>query len=70
VRDCGHGISSENMTRLFDSFFTTRSTGMGLGLSIAHSIVVAHHGRIWAENNADQGATFRFSLPRAPESRH
>jgi two-component system sensor kinase FixL len=51
------------MDRIFDSFFTTREHGMGLGLSIAHSLVAAHGGRIWAENNAEGGATFRFTIP-------
>jgi signal transduction histidine kinase len=63
VRDCGHGINSENMSRLFDPFFTTRSGGMGLGLSISQSIVLAHNGRMWAENDTGRGATFHFSLP-------
>jgi two-component system, LuxR family, sensor kinase FixL len=51
------------MPHLFESFFTTRSDGMGLGLSIAKSIIDAHSGRIWAENNAEGGATFCVSLP-------
>ncbi|HUO94520.1 MAG TPA: MASE1 domain-containing protein [Rhizomicrobium sp.] len=65
VTDCGTGIAPEKLPLLFDSFFTTRKEGMGLGLSIAKSIVVAHHGRIWAENNRSSGATFRFTLPVA-----
>jgi PAS domain S-box-containing protein len=64
VVDCGKGIASDDLPHLFDTFFTTRSDGMGLGLSIAWSIVVAHNGRISAENNkAGEGATFRVSLP-------
>jgi PAS domain S-box-containing protein len=63
VADRGRGISPEAMPRLFESFFTTRSDGMGLGLSIAKSIIEAHGGRIWAENNAEGGATFYVSLP-------
>jgi two-component system sensor kinase FixL len=63
VGDRGHGIPSQDMDRIFDSFFTTREHGMGLGLSIAHSLVTAHGGRIWAENNAEGGATFRFTIP-------
>jgi signal transduction histidine kinase len=63
VSDLGCGISEEAMPRLFEPFFTTRTEGTGLGLSIAHSIVVAHQGRIWAENNPKSGAAFHFSLP-------
>ena len=63
VSDCGTGIAPDKLPLLFDSFFTTRKSGMGLGLSIAKSIVVAHHGRIWAENNRSSGATFHFTLP-------
>jgi signal transduction histidine kinase len=65
VTDRGSGIPSGNLPRLFESFFTTRAEGMGLGLSIARSIVEAHGGRIWADNNPDGGATFRFSVPTA-----
>jgi PAS domain S-box-containing protein len=63
VTDFGQGIAPEKLPRLFDSFFTTKETGMGLGLAIARSIIDAHHGCISAENNADGGATFRLNLP-------
>jgi signal transduction histidine kinase len=63
VIDRGHGIAAEQLPRLFDSFFTTKSQGMGLGLSIARSVIDAHGGGIWAENNPDGGATFHLVLP-------
>jgi len=62
VRDRGHGIAPGQLDRIFDSFFTTKKNGMGLGLSIARSLVHLHGGRIWAENNPDSGATLRFTL--------
>jgi signal transduction histidine kinase len=65
VRDYGPGIPPDILPRLFEPFFTTKSSGMGMGISIARTIVQAHRGRIWAENNADGGATFRFTLPPA-----
>ncbi|MEA3130149.1 MAG: hypothetical protein QOF46_1944, partial [Paraburkholderia sp.] len=58
VRDSGPGISEQNLPRLFDAFFTTRSTGMGMGLAICSSIIEAHGGQIWAANNPEGGATF------------
>jgi signal transduction histidine kinase len=64
VRDHGCGFSA-NQERLFESFFTTKAHGMGLGLSIAAAIVQAHGGRIWADNNPDGGATVGFALPSA-----
>ena len=65
VTDCGHGIAADKMPHLFDSFFTTKPDGMGLGLSIARSIIQAHQGHIWAENRASGGACFRFTLRTA-----
>jgi two-component system sensor kinase FixL len=65
VTDRGSGIPSSSLPRLFESFFTTRAEGMGLGLSIARSIVETHGGRIWADNNPDGGATFHFTVPTA-----
>jgi signal transduction histidine kinase len=66
VRDVGPGIPPEFLSRVFESFYTTKSDGIGLGLSIARFIVQTHAGRLWAENNRDgRGATFRFTLPKA-----
>lgn len=63
VTDCGVGISAENVDRMFNAFFTTKSTGMGMGLSICRSIMEAHGGRLWATANTPHGATFQFTLP-------
>ena len=65
VIDRGCGIPPERLAELFDSFFTTKADGMGVGLSIARWIVLAHGGRIWAANGAAGGAEFRFTLRTA-----
>jgi PAS domain S-box-containing protein len=66
VRDAGVGFDSQSMDKLFDTFYTTKSDGMGIGLSVSRSIVEKHHGRLWAELNDGPGATFSFSIPRGP----
>jgi signal transduction histidine kinase len=63
VNDCGVGISAENADRLFNAFFTTKSSGMGMGLSICRSIIEAHGGRVWAAPNVPHGAALCFTLP-------
>jgi PAS domain S-box-containing protein len=66
VADCGSGVPEAESERVFEPFFTTKADGMGLGLAICRTIVTAHRGRLWDENNADGGATFHFTLPPAP----
>jgi signal transduction histidine kinase len=63
VQDSGNGIDPANANRLFDAFYTTKSGGMGLGLSICRSIAEAHGGRIWASSHGGGGARFAFTLP-------
>jgi C4-dicarboxylate-specific signal transduction histidine kinase len=63
VRDSGPGLDPEGLSRLFDAFYTTKPGGMGMGLSICHSIIEAHGGRLWATANVPQGAVFQFTLP-------
>ncbi|MDT4737113.1 ATP-binding protein [Bradyrhizobium sp. WYCCWR 12699] len=65
VADAGDGILAERVTEIFKPFFTTKAQGMGIGLSIAHTIVEAHGGRIWAENAPSGGAVFHVALPLA-----
>ncbi|MFH0303193.1 sensor protein FixL [Bradyrhizobium sp. 31Argb] len=66
VFDTGHGFPEDVEKNLFQTFFTTKETGMGVGLSISRSIIEAHGGRMWAESNQAGGATFRFTLPAVP----
>ena len=63
VRDSGVGIDSESADRLFNAFFTTKPSGMGMGLSISRSIIMAHGGKLWASPNAEHGAAFQFTVP-------
>jgi PAS domain S-box-containing protein len=63
VRDSGPGIDQKYLDRVFDAFYTTKSSGVGMGLSICQSIINAHGGRLWASANAPQGAVFQFTLP-------
>ncbi len=67
VIDRGHGVPKGIRDRLFDSFYTTKSDGMGMGLNICRSIIESHQGRLWFEDNPDGGCTFRFTLPVAAQ---
>jgi signal transduction histidine kinase len=67
VEDAGTGIDQNDMDRIFESFFTTKSQGMGMGLSICRSIIQAHGGRIWASTGSNHGAVFNFEVPSLDE---
>ncbi|HXU38041.1 MAG TPA: PAS domain-containing protein [Blastocatellia bacterium] len=67
VQDAGVGFEPESINKLFDSFYTTKSDGMGIGLSVSRSIIENHQGRLWATSNDGPGATFSFSIPRVAE---
>jgi signal transduction histidine kinase len=63
VQDSGPGLRLDSLDNLFDAFYTTKPSGMGMGLSICRSIVEAHGGRLWAASHDGPGATFQFTLP-------
>ena len=67
VQDTGVGLEPQALDRLFEAFYTTKSSGMGIGLSVSRSIIDSHQGRLWAAPNEGPGATFSFSIPRDPE---
>jgi signal transduction histidine kinase len=66
VRDTGPGFALQSANQLFETFYTTKRDGMGIGLSISRSIIERHQGRLWAAVNDGPGATFAFSIPRLP----
>jgi two-component system sensor kinase FixL len=63
VRDRGTGLTGDILDKIFQPFFTTKREGLGMGLSISRSIIEAHGGKLWADNNVGSGATFYFTLP-------
>jgi len=67
IHDSGIGLDPDESARVFDAFYTTKPTGMGMGLSISRSIIHAHGGRLWATANDGPGTTFHFTVPREQE---
>jgi predicted ATPase/signal transduction histidine kinase len=63
VRDSGPGLDPKQLQRVFETFYTTKSSGMGMGLAISRSIIEAHRGRLWVGSNTPKGAVFQFTLP-------
>ena len=63
VHDRGVGLGGDQLEKIFQPFYTTKDNGLGMGLAISRSIIEAHGGRLWAQNNPDQGATFHFTVP-------
>jgi signal transduction histidine kinase len=66
VRDSGPGLTPAILERVFDAFYTTKSSGLGMGLSICRSIVEAHGGRLWVTGHTPRGAFFQFTIPARP----
>jgi C4-dicarboxylate-specific signal transduction histidine kinase len=67
VQDTGVGFEPQALNRLFAAFYSTKSNGMGIGLSVSRTIIESHHGRLWAALNDGPGATFSFVIPQRPE---
>jgi signal transduction histidine kinase len=63
VQDSGPGLDPTELKHVFETFYTTKTHGMGMGLAISRSIIEAHHGRLWVTANAPRGAVFQFTLP-------
>ena len=68
VQDAGIGFEPQSLDRLFQTFYTTKDDGMGIGLSVSRSIIENHHGRLWATPNDGPGVTFSFSIPCGAKS--
>ena len=68
VSDTGVGLGPHDANQIFQAFFTTKPEGTGMGLAISRSIIESHGGRLWADGNAERGATFHFTLPLAGEA--
>src|SRR5262249_18372580 len=68
VQDSGPGLDSADLDHIFDAFYTTKPSGLGMGLSVCRAIIEAHGGRLWASNGVPQGAVFQFTLPACSES--
>ena len=66
ITDSGPGLVPDQVERVFDNFFTTKATGLGVGLSICRTLAEAHGGRLWAESAPGAGATFKLTLPESP----
>jgi signal transduction histidine kinase len=67
VKDAGVSFDPQTVERLFEAFYTTKTDGMGMGLSVSRSIIESHQGRLWAVLNDGPGATFSFTIPCASE---
>ena len=63
IRDSGPGLNTTEMEHVFETFYTTKPQGMGMGLAISRSIIEAHQGHLWAKANVSRGAIFQFTLP-------
>ena len=67
VSDSGSGLPAGELEQVFEPFFSSKTNGLGLGLSVCRSIITAHGGKLWAINNPERGATFHFTLPVSSE---